>query len=225
MRLGVALVTALLAAAAALGACSSDSSTPAPAAGVDASSPTEGGAGDDGASPAADAGPRDVYVAPVDPDVLAPMEVRSPAFDDNGEIPILHTCDGGGQSFPLAWSQGPSGTKGYAVVVTDATLGGTDNVHWVVYDVSDYYLLGNAPSTYKGPGTSLQTPSSFATETFGYSPICPPTGTHSYVVTLYAVSERPLSGVTSASTPRDVIAKLEAKKLATATLKGKYLRP
>lgn len=225
MRLGFVLVTGLFTSIAAIGACSSDSTSAPPKTSPEASNASDGGAGEDAATLTPDAGPRDAYVAPIDPDVLAPMEIRGPAFDDNGDIPILHTCDGGGQSFPLAWSPGPAGTKGYAVVVTDATLGGTDNVHWVVYDISDYYLLGNAPSTYKGPGTSLQTPSSFATETFGFSPLCPPVGTHSYVVTLYAVSERPLAGVTSASAPRDVIAKLEAKKLGTATLKGKYLRP
>jgi len=47
-----------------------------------------------------------------------PFQLRSPAFIDGGVLPIEFTGDGEGISPPLAWTAGPPGTKGYALIMS-----------------------------------------------------------------------------------------------------------
>src|SRR5205807_3096509 len=62
----------------------------------------------------------------------AKLTVTSAAFSDGATIPVRFTCSGAGVSPPLAWSDPPSGTTGFAVVVDDPdALSGTF-VHWVM---------------------------------------------------------------------------------------------
>lgn len=209
----------------AVAACSSSgaSSSGAPAPAVDAA-PTatpEAGTveGPDGGS-VVDAAP-----SPFPADAVAPMELRSSAFDDGADLPAVFTCDGNGQSMPFAWSIGPAGTKAYAIVVTDTTLPGSDNIHWILYDVTLAYVLSPIAAGPSGPGSSRQAVSSFAPTVNGYSAPCPEdTAKHSYKITLYAVDEMPLSGVGATTAPKDVVARLEARKLGTASMGAKYLR-
>ncbi|HSD29014.1 MAG TPA: YbhB/YbcL family Raf kinase inhibitor-like protein, partial [Vicinamibacteria bacterium] len=71
------------------------------------------------------------------------LELRSPAFAPNGEIPTRYTCEGEDLSPPLAWSGVPKGAKSLALVVDDPDAPDPRApkrvwVHWV--------LLGIPPS-------------------------------------------------------------------------------
>lgn len=218
-------ITAALLVLPVLQACSSSGggssgAQPTPAADASSSAPIP-----DGAPPTdPDAGSSDAGSPPFPADALAPMELRSSAFDDGADLPGLYTCDGAERSLPFAWSVGPAGTKAYAIVLTDTTVGAPDNVHWILYDVTATYVLSPVPTGPTGPGTSHQARSSFVPDTNGYSAPCPDTTKHSYKVTLYAVDEMPLSGVTASTPARDVVARLEARKLATASMVSAYKR-
>ncbi|MBI3755185.1 MAG: YbhB/YbcL family Raf kinase inhibitor-like protein, partial [Deltaproteobacteria bacterium] len=39
------------------------------------------------------------------------MQIKSPAFEDNGMIPKKYTCDGADVSPPLSWPKPPAGAK------------------------------------------------------------------------------------------------------------------
>lgn len=54
--------------------------------------------------------------------------LRSPAVTPGEALPLVHTCDGGNVSPPLAWTDPPAGTVELALVVLDAT----GFVHWAV---------------------------------------------------------------------------------------------
>src|SRR5690606_18351946 len=73
--------------------------------------------------------------------------ISSPAFAADAEIPLEYTCSGRefalGVNPPLAWTQGPAGTMGYAVVVKHRKIAEGDpnspdyfkGFMWVVWDI------------------------------------------------------------------------------------------
>src|SRR5262249_53425107 len=88
-------------------------------------------------------------------------------------IPQMYTCTGQGGSPPLAWSGVPDGTKSLDLVVVDPDAPVANGfTHWVAPNID--------PSTTSLPAGSK-----------GYTPPCPPSGTHHYIFTLYAFGEAP----------------------------------
>src|SRR5690349_24428636 len=65
----------------------------------------------------------------------APMEIKSPAFQNGGEIPRKHTCDGGDTSPRLTWTEAPPGSQTFALIADDPDAPGGTWVHWVIYDL------------------------------------------------------------------------------------------
>src|SRR5215470_11931412 len=88
----------------------------------------------------------------------ARIEIKSPAFQNGGDIPRKHTCDGGDVSPALAWSGAPSGTKAFALVADDPDAPGGTWVHWVVYDLpaNTKDLAEGVPAAESAPGGAKQ---------------------------------------------------------------------
>src|SRR4051794_16770895 len=64
------------------------------------------------------------------------ITVTSPAFRQGDPIPKKYTEDGENVSPPLRWSSGPTGTKGYVVIVEDPDAGKKKPaLHWLVYHI------------------------------------------------------------------------------------------
>ncbi|MEZ5141542.1 MAG: YbhB/YbcL family Raf kinase inhibitor-like protein [Acidimicrobiales bacterium] len=141
--------------------------------------------------------------------------LTSPAFTDGGAIPREHSCQGEGVSPELAWSGAPAGTQSLALIVhdPDAPIAG-GFTHWVLYAIP-----GDTTGIPQG-GTAGSSGLN-STGKPGWVPPCPPSGTHRYVFTLYA-----LPTVTAfATTPtKDQVEALGADALATATLTGTYAK-
>jgi Raf kinase inhibitor-like YbhB/YbcL family protein len=117
------------------------------------------------------------------------MQIVSTAFNHEGAIPVLYTCEGKDVSPPLAWSDVPPGTKSLALIVDDPDAPDPEApkmtwVHWVVY---------NLPPTSSGLPESAKTLPSGAKEGLndwkrtGYGGPCPPVGRHRYFHKLYAL--------------------------------------
>ena len=121
--------------------------------------------------------------ARVSPSRAAPvtMKLTSSAFEDNGTIPRLYTCDGQSISVPLSWSGAPKGTAWFAVTVIDPAGPVT---HWYVVDI---------PATTTGikQGASYSTPGKQVSSWLG---MCPGGGPDEYEFTVYAMpsSYKPL---------------------------------
>jgi Raf kinase inhibitor-like YbhB/YbcL family protein len=113
----------------------------------------------------------------------APLELTSRAFAANGPIPAAYTCRGADRSPDLAWSGIPTGSTALVLFVDDPD--GRDWVHWSVLDID--------PSTTGLPAGVEPTadPPQQGTNDFGrvgYGGPCPPSGTHHYQFTLYALA-------------------------------------
>jgi Raf kinase inhibitor-like YbhB/YbcL family protein len=110
------------------------------------------------------------------------ITVSSRAFADGQPIPRAYTCDGAGISPPLTWSGLPPATGSIAIVVDDPDAPGGTFVHWVVADIPPS-VSRTRPGELPDGGMAV-TNSSAARAYFGP---CPPSGTHHYRFTVYAL--------------------------------------
>ena len=144
-----------------------------------------------------------------------PFTLTSSAFAEGGEIPAAYTCDGANTPIPLAWSNAPAATAELALIMDDPDARGY--VHWVVVGIppsanafgGDSPLPAGARDGRRSGGT-------------GYTGPCPPSGTHHYVFTLYALST-PLS-LPATPTADEVRQAAASSTLAATTLTGTYRR-
>jgi Raf kinase inhibitor-like YbhB/YbcL family protein len=154
------------------------------------------------------------------------MELRSPAFAHQGEIPRKHTCDGEGLSPPLTWSGLPAGTKSLALIVDDPDAPDPKApkrvyVHWVLY---------NIPPAAAGLAEAIR-PTNLAAGTLeglndwgrtGYGGPCPPIGRHRYFHKLYALDV--LLPDLKQLTKAQLFAAMKGHILAETELVGTYQR-
>lgn len=118
------------------------------------------------------------------------MKLKSTAFEDNGNIPSEYTCDGEDVSPQLSWDDPPEGTNSFALSVTDPDAPGGEWIHWLVYDIpKDVRSLERG----KLPAEAKLVVNDFGKKEYGGP--CPPSGTHRYIFTLYALDSEHLENL------------------------------
>lgn len=143
------------------------------------------------------------------------MELRSPAFSQEGSIPPRFTCDGADVSPQLILSDVPEGTASLVVIVDDPDAPGGTWDHWVVFDLAP---TGDIPED-AGP---IGTDGSNSWRRTGYGGPCPPRGTHRYYFRILALDS--MLGLPSGATKEAVLTAAEGRVLAEAVLMGTYAR-
>jgi Raf kinase inhibitor-like YbhB/YbcL family protein len=143
------------------------------------------------------------------------MTLHSSSFEDGGAIPARHTCDGDDVSPQLAWDQVPEGTQSFALLVTDPDA--RDFVHWILTDIP-----GDVRELPEGQGDAIGVPGPTSFGPVGWSGPCPPSGTHHYVFTLYALPEPLGLGGAAGAEALQNAARMNA--LGTVQLTGVYAR-
>jgi Raf kinase inhibitor-like YbhB/YbcL family protein len=149
--------------------------------------------------------------------------LSSSNFQNDQPIPRRHTCDGDNASPALTWTEPPSGTKSFALIVDDPDAPGGDFVHWVAYDLpaSVRQLPEGVPSGDTISGSGHQGRSGFGKA--GYGGPCPPPGKpHHYHFKLYALSGN--LGLAAGASKAAVLRAAGDKTLGTAELVGTYAR-
>ena len=146
------------------------------------------------------------------------FELTSPAFEAGAAIPRTFTCDGEDVSPPLVWSDAPDDTAAMALIVDDPDARGF--VHWVAFDMTGSQSGGLAEGISASPDAPPQGVNDF--RKVGWGGPCPPSGTHRYRFTLYALdAELGLAGTPSAD---DVRAAMQGRVLGQAQLEASYTR-
>lgn len=143
------------------------------------------------------------------------MDLVSSAFESSGRIPSKYTCDGAGVSPPLSITALPEGTVSLALVVDDpdAPRGTWD--HWVAYDVPVTETIPEGVPELGTAGTnSWGRP--------GYGGPCPPSGSHRYFFTVYALDAS--LDLPPGATKSEVLEAIAGHVVAEATLIGLYSR-
>jgi Raf kinase inhibitor-like YbhB/YbcL family protein len=143
------------------------------------------------------------------PDVPDTIIVTSPAFKDGHPIPRDHTCHGGGRPPELAWRGVPGEATSLALVVSDPDAPRGTFVHWVLYNLppKDATLAGGAPAGAREADNSGGRS--------GWTAPCPPSGTHRYRFTVYALRD-----AVSGGSAQDVLDDIARQAMSQGTLTG-----
>ncbi|HET9424579.1 MAG TPA: YbhB/YbcL family Raf kinase inhibitor-like protein [Gemmatimonadaceae bacterium] len=145
--------------------------------------------------------------------------LKSPAFQNGGSIPVVHTCEGADTAPPLEWSDAPAGTKSFALIVDDPDAPDPKApkmtyVHWVLYDIPA------GVSRIEGGKVSGARDGLNDWKRTGYGGPCPPIGRHRYFFKLYALDT--VLGDLGTPTKAKLEEAIRGHVLAQAELMGTY---
>jgi len=159
------------------------------------------------------------------------MRIISTAFNHDGAIPPIYTCEGKDISPPISWLGEPPGTRSFALIVDDPDAPTPQPwIHWVIYGIpADVRSLpdgakSNAPML-TNPVVARQGKNSWESgDTVGYrGPIPPPGhGTHHYHFKLFALDKK--LDVPPGATKQQLLEAMKGHILAEAELVGTYER-
>jgi Raf kinase inhibitor-like YbhB/YbcL family protein len=118
------------------------------------------------------------------PSPVGRLRLTSTAFEEGQPIPATYSCHGADVSPALSWQGVPADAKALVLFVDDPD--GRDWVHWSVLDLPA--RDGELP---EGVGPGADTPQQGRNDfgKVGYGGPCPPSGTHHYRFTLYALAK------------------------------------
>ena len=145
----------------------------------------------------------------------------SHSFGEGGWIPQLHSCQGADLSPALEWSDAPSETRSFAIVVEDPDAPGGVWCHWVLYDIpAGVHAL---PQGFK-PG-KLGTSGINDFGKLGYGGPCPPKGhgPHRYFFKIVALDVHTL-GLGTGIPRQELLTAVKGHILAEAVYMGRFER-
>ena len=150
------------------------------------------------------------------------IKLTSTAFKEGEMIPRQYTCDGEDMSPPLSWTGIPTEAKSLSLVADDPDAPVGDWVHWIIFDIpaSITELPEDVPANETLAKGGTHGKNSWGR--LGYGGPCPPSGTHRYICTLYALDIQ--LGLQSGSTKKDIENAIKGHILAKGQLMGKYKR-
>lgn len=150
------------------------------------------------------------------------IRVMSDAFAEGQQIPAKYTCDGQDISPPLRWTGIPAEAQELALVFDDPDAPSGLFTHWLVYGLPPRTtgLPEGVPPGETVPGGGRQGRNDFGR--IGYGGPCPPSGSHRYVFTVYAL-DAPL-GLPAGATRRQLFRAMEGHVIDKGQLIGRYQR-
>ncbi|MDP1853978.1 MAG: YbhB/YbcL family Raf kinase inhibitor-like protein [Candidatus Omnitrophota bacterium] len=144
------------------------------------------------------------------------MKLEIDEFAHNQNIPSQYTCDGEGLSPEIKWSNLPPAAKSLALTVIDPDAPIGDFVHWLIYDIPKE--AAGIPKGGPLPKAAKEVDNGFGRPAYGGP--CPPSGTHRYFFTLYALDVEHLEGVTKSN----FLAKVKEHTISKTEVIGLYSR-
>ena len=121
--------------------------------------------------------------SPADPDAF---KLSSPVLSRATAIPKSYTCQGKNVSIPLRWSGTPMGTQSLALIMLDENVPRSQWYHWALFNIpSNETTLPENANPVHGVKAAAN-----SWNHFRYDGPCPPSGTHHYVIRLYALNIR-----------------------------------
>lgn len=148
---------------------------------------------------------------------INPMQIFSPAFLNNQNIPGKYTCDGEGVNPPLEFKDVPSDAKSLVLIVDDPDASSGTWVHWTLWNIDPATTLiaenSLPPKVIAGQTSSGQNL---------YGGPCPPSGTHRYFFKLYALDSK--LSISSFSLKEDLEKAMQGHIISQAELVGLYSR-
>jgi Raf kinase inhibitor-like YbhB/YbcL family protein len=144
------------------------------------------------------------------------MVLSSASFEEGQEIPQKHAKKIENVSPQLSWKDVPHGTKSFALAMLEKHHVARDYVHWLVADID-----ADTIAVKEGASGSAMPPES--REIKAYVGPFPPSGTHDYEFTLYALRTDKLDLPKKVSL-EDFVEAVKPNTLTTAKLVGKFTK-
>jgi Raf kinase inhibitor-like YbhB/YbcL family protein len=143
------------------------------------------------------------------------MKLKSRDFEHNSNIPSEFTCDGRDVSPQLSWEDAPDEAKSFALSITDPDAPMGTWIHWLVYDIPK-----GVRSIDKGsvPAGAKQAENDWGRREYGGP--CPPSGTHRYFFTVYALDAENFEFLSKGNFFKE----MDRHTLEKVVLKGLYKR-
>ena len=151
------------------------------------------------------------------------LELKSTAFAPGGAIAKKFTCDGPDVSPALTWTEPPSGTKSFSLIMDDPDAPVGTWVHWVLYELpaTARELAENVPQSEELGSGARQGRNDFRKTGYG-GPCPPPRPAPRYFFKLYALDSK--LNLKAGGTKADVEKAMQGHVLAQAELVGRYAR-
>ncbi|HEU4744737.1 MAG TPA: YbhB/YbcL family Raf kinase inhibitor-like protein [Anaerolineales bacterium] len=150
------------------------------------------------------------------------LELTSDAFMNGQSIPAKYACTGRNISPALAWTEPPSGTQSFALIVDDPDAPMGTWVHWVLFNIpaDSRSLQEDLPITGKNIDPNAIYVGKNSSGNIGYDGPCPPSGSHRYFFKLYALDT--LISLLPGATKEQVLREMEGHILAQGELMGTF---
>src|SRR5215468_11068765 len=151
------------------------------------------------------------------------MRLSSTAYQHEGAIPKRFTCEGDNISPELYWQDAPRETKAFVLVLHDPDARRANGfTHWVLYDIpGDVTRISeNFPNSTSVTASGVQGKNDSGK--LGYTGPCPPSGTHRYFATLYALREA--LGLEPGATAQEALSALDGKVIEQTELMATYAK-
>ncbi len=145
------------------------------------------------------------------------MKIITKDFINGGEIPSEFTCDGEGKMFDLKVSELPEGTKAMAMVIEDPDASSGLFTHFLAWNIP---VTGSIADCSDILATSLVGANTGGSA--GYTPPCPPSGSHRYFVRFYALND--LLDLEAGSKRKEFDQALQDRVIQEAEVMGVYSR-
>jgi len=145
--------------------------------------------------------------------------LKSTAFSNNENIPILYSCDGKDISPALAWDNAPANTKSFLLILSSPDWSTAFVNLWIVYNIpSTIKMLPEAANQNLPQGALMGT--NYYYEATYRGPCPPDSSKHHYVFTIYALDT--VLDLPEAAEVDDVLAKSSQHILKQTELTGIY---
>lgn len=145
------------------------------------------------------------------------MKISSPAFTDNGKMPLKYTCDGADVNPPLAFEDVPEEAQSLTLLVEDPDSVGKTWLHWAVFNINPATKYVNEDSV---PGHGSEGVTDFGNTSYGGP--CPANGIHRYNFKLFALAEK--LDITEDATLDEIYDLMEGNIIEKAEITGLYSR-
>ncbi|HOX41059.1 MAG TPA: YbhB/YbcL family Raf kinase inhibitor-like protein [bacterium] len=145
------------------------------------------------------------------------MRLISPTFGNNEKMPKEYTCDGNNLSPHLEIEDVPEEAESLVLIADDPDAPGGTWVHWLLWNIPPAQTVIEEGGYPEGAIEGLNSAGSI-----GYSSPCPPSGTHRYIFTLYAIDK--MLELPSDSDKEALLLEMDGHILAKTELVGLYER-
>ena len=144
-----------------------------------------------------------------------PISIKSPAFENNKQIPKKYSCDGDDINPPLIIEGTPKEAKTLVLIMDDPDAPSGTFDHWIVWNIQ-------TSTTKIGEDTVPGTEGMNSARQRAYMGPCPPSGTHRYFFKVYALDIE--LSIAATSRKKDIEKAMEGHILGKSELIGLYHR-